>query len=111
MFAKENAKKKKVKCNFLITDVVDHLMNVVKKTFDFAYDWEVLHHIFPRKGRNLFKTFMKFLIREVNIYRFVFNEKDTQFGGLGKFRNTNLGTVLYFSLKKSYMIFLVHILT
>lgn len=96
-FAKENAKKKKVKCNFLVTDVVDDLMNVVKKTFDFAYDWEVLHHIFPEKRKKFIKNVYEVLNPGGKYLSVCFNEKDAQFGGLGKFRNTNLGTLLYFS--------------
>lgn len=43
--AKQNAEKKRVKCNFLVRDVLGDLE--VKETFYFAYDWELLHHIFP----------------------------------------------------------------
>ena len=46
--AKENAKKKGVVCDFLVADVLGD-MNEVKGSFDFAYDWELLHHIFPEK--------------------------------------------------------------
>ena len=46
--AKENAKKKGIKCNFLVANVLGKL-NEVKKKFDFAYDWELLHHIFPEQ--------------------------------------------------------------
>jgi SAM-dependent methyltransferase len=96
-FAKENAKKKKVKCNFLVTDVVDDLVNVVKKTFDFAYDWEVLHHIFPEKRKKFIQNVYGVLNPGGKYLSVCFNEKDAQFGGSGKFRNTHLGTVLYFS--------------
>jgi len=96
-FAKENAKKKKVKCNFLVTDVVDDLMNVVKKTFDFAYDWEVLHHIFPEKRKKFIQNVYGVLNPGGKYLSVCFSEKDTGFGCSGKFRSTNLGTVLYFS--------------
>jgi SAM-dependent methyltransferase len=99
-FAKENAKKKKVKCNFLVADVVDDLMNVVKKTFDFAYDWEVLHHIFPEKRKKFVQNVYGVLNPGGKYFSVCFNEKDMQFGGSGKFRNTPLGTVLYFSSKE-----------
>jgi 2-polyprenyl-3-methyl-5-hydroxy-6-metoxy-1,4-benzoquinol methylase len=52
--AKENAKKKGVKGNFLVANVLGDL-DEVGETFDFAYDWELLHHISPTKGRNMFK--------------------------------------------------------
>jgi SAM-dependent methyltransferase len=98
--AKENAKKKKVKCNFLVADVVDDLRNVVKKTFDFAYDWEVLHHIFPEKRKKFIKNVYEILNPGGKYFSVCFNEKDKGFGGSGKFRNTHLGTVLYFSSKE-----------
>jgi 2-polyprenyl-3-methyl-5-hydroxy-6-metoxy-1,4-benzoquinol methylase len=48
--AKENAEKKGVKCNFLVADVLGDL-DEIEETFDFAYDWELLHHIFPEKRK------------------------------------------------------------
>ncbi len=57
--AKKNAKKKKVKCNFLVADVLGDL-DEVKQTFDFAYDWELLHHTYPEKRKkyveNVYRT-------------------------------------------------------
>jgi 2-polyprenyl-3-methyl-5-hydroxy-6-metoxy-1,4-benzoquinol methylase len=44
--AQENAKKKGIRCDFIVADVLGDLKEV-KETFDFAYDWELLHHIFP----------------------------------------------------------------
>ena len=43
--AKENAKKKGIKCNFIVANVLGNLKEI-KSIFDFAYDWELLHHIF-----------------------------------------------------------------
>ncbi|MGD0954004.1 MAG: class I SAM-dependent methyltransferase [Methanotrichaceae archaeon] len=48
--ARENAMKKGVKSNFIVADVLGDL-NEVKETFDFAYDWELLHHIFPEERK------------------------------------------------------------
>ena len=45
--AKKNAKKKGIKSNFLVANVIGNLNEVTDK-FDFALDWEMLHHIFPR---------------------------------------------------------------
>lgn len=95
--AKENAKKKKVKCNFFVADAVDDLRNVVGETFDFAYDWEVLHHIFPEKRKKFVQNVFGVLNPGGKYFSVCFSEKDTGFGGSGKFRSTNLGTVLYFS--------------
>lgn len=58
--AKENAKKKGIKCNFLVADVLGNL-NEVKEKFDFAYDWELLHHIFPEQRRIYIENVYKIL--------------------------------------------------
>jgi len=95
--AKENAKKKRVKCNFLVTDVLGDLEEVVKETFDFAYDWELLHHIFPEKRKRYVENVYKILNPGGKYLSVCFSEKDPQFGGSGKYRETRLGTILYFS--------------
>jgi 2-polyprenyl-3-methyl-5-hydroxy-6-metoxy-1,4-benzoquinol methylase len=96
-YAKENAEKKQVRCSFIVADVLDDLTKVVKKTFDFAYDWEVLHHIYPENRRNYVENVYKLLNPGGKYFSVCFNEKDLQFGGSGKYRKTQLGTVLYFS--------------
>jgi SAM-dependent methyltransferase len=94
--AKENAKKRGVKCNFLIADVLSDL-DEVKETFDFAYDWALLHHIFPEKRKRHVKNVYRILNPRGKYLSVCFNEKDPQFGGSGKYRETPLGTILYFS--------------
>jgi 2-polyprenyl-3-methyl-5-hydroxy-6-metoxy-1,4-benzoquinol methylase len=49
-FAKDNAKRKGVKCNFIVANILTGLAGI-GRTFDFAYDWEVLHSIFPEKRK------------------------------------------------------------
>ena len=90
--AKENAKKKGVKCKFLVADALGD-WDEVKETFDFAYDWELLHHIFPEerkkyvrnvhrilnpKGKYLSEDFEKLINRNVYIllilYYFVYED-------------------------------------
>lgn len=96
-YAKENAKEKKVECDFLQADVLGDLGKEVNKTFDFAYDWELLHHIYP-EDRNKYVENVQRIINQRGRYLSVcFNEKDTQFGSSGKYRKTQLGTILYFS--------------
>jgi len=96
-FAEKNAKDKNVSCNFLRADVLCDLEKEVNKTFDFAYDWELLHHIYP-ENRNKYVENVQCLINQGGRYLSVcFNEKDAQFGGSGKYRKTKLGTILYFS--------------
>jgi len=94
--AKENAKKKGIKCNFLVANVLGN-MNEVEGKFEFAYDWELLHHIFPEQRRTYVKNMYKILNRRGKYLSVCFSEKDPGFGGSGKYRKTRLGTILYFS--------------
>jgi len=43
-----SAEKKGVRCRFTVADLLGDL-HEVKETFDFGYDWEFLHHIFPEE--------------------------------------------------------------
>ena len=94
--AKENAKKKGVNSYFLVSNVLCDL-NEVKETFDFAYDWELLHHIFPEKRKKYVENVYRILNSGGKYLSVCFSEKDPQFGGSGKYRETRLGTILYFS--------------
>ena len=94
--AKGNAKKKVVKCVFLVADVLGDL-DEIKETFDFAYDWELLHHIFPEKRKKYVENVHRILNPRGKYLSVCFSEKDPQFSGLGKYRETSLGTVVYFS--------------
>ncbi|NVM04846.1 MAG: class I SAM-dependent methyltransferase [Candidatus Helarchaeota archaeon] len=94
--AKKNANSKKIKCNFLVADVLSNL-NQIQETFDFAYDWELLHHIFPDKRKGYIENVNKLLKPKGKYLSVCFSEKDPQFGGSGKYRETIIGTVLYFS--------------
>lgn len=94
--AKENAKKKGLGCDFLVADVL-HCIDEVKSTFDFAYDWELLHHIFPEQRRIYIKNVYALLNPRAKYLSVCLSEKDSGFGGLGKYRKTRLGTILYFS--------------
>ena len=94
--AKKNAKEKGIKCNFLAADVLGDLEEV-KETFDFAYDWELLHHIFPEKRIKYVENVHRMLNPRGKYFSVCFSEKNTQFGGSGKYRETPLGTILYFS--------------
>ena len=88
--AKENAKRKGAKCNFFVADVIGKL-DKVNQTWDFAYDWSLLHHIFPEHRQKYVEN-----IRRIHL-SLCFSEKDTGFGGSGKYRQTPLGSTLYFS--------------
>lgn len=94
--ARENALKKGVKCRFLVTDLLGDL-HEIDETFDFAYDWELLHHIFPSDRETYAKNVHKLLNPGGKYLSVCFNEGDRSFGGTGRYRKTGIGTVLYFS--------------
>jgi SAM-dependent methyltransferase len=94
--AKENVMKRGVTCTFLVVDVLGDLEGVTE-TFDFAYDWELLHHIFPEQRRKYVENVRRMLNPKGNYLSVCFSEKDPEFGGSGKYRTTPLGTILYFS--------------
>ena len=71
MIAQINAKKKGVKCDFFVANVLGNL-DEVKCSFDFAYDWELLHHIFPeQRQRFMLRMFIKYSILEESFFPFV----------------------------------------
>lgn len=95
-FADELAARKKVLCTFTACDLLGDLTEF-EGDFDLALDWEVLHHIFPEDRSHYVKN-VHSLLRPGGVYFSVcFSESDASFGGEGKFRETPLGTTLYFS--------------
>lgn len=94
--AKKNAREKYVKCQFIVADVL-HAGEQIQDTFDFAFDWEVLHHVFPQKRKRYIESVFRLLNPGGTYLSVCFSDKDPQFGGKGKYRHTPLGTYLYFS--------------
>ena len=94
--AKRNAKEKNVECIFFNADVLGEISHI-GHNYEFACDWELLHHIFPEKREQYAKNVHK-LLNPGGMYLSVsFSEKDPSFEGKGKYRKTPIGTVLYFS--------------
>ncbi len=94
--AMRSASRKGAACRFVVADVLGDLADL-DGPFDFAYDWELLHHIFP-PDRERYVANVSRLLKPGGRYLSVcFGEADPQFGGTGKYRTTPLGTVLYFS--------------
>lgn len=94
--AQENAEKKKIKARFQVADLSGDL-SCFNIGFDFAFEWNVLHHIFPEQ-REVYAKKIAGLLKKGGIYLSVcFHEQDPQFGGKGKYRTTSLDTRLYFS--------------
>lgn len=95
-YAMERSKDKDLSCSFSVGDVTKDI-SFLDDTFDFAYDWELLHHIFP-EHREKYMENVKQLLRPEGYYLSVcFSEDNKQFGGKGKYRKTPLDTELYFS--------------
>jgi len=94
--AGEQAKKQRGRCRFIVADLLGDLHEVTD-TFDFAYDWEFLHHIFPEDREVYIRNVYRVLRPGAPYFSVCFSEKDPQFGGDGKFRKTRIGTTLYFS--------------
>ena len=94
--ARNSALKKGAVCKFISADVLGE-MTEVQETFDFAYDWELLHHIFPPDREKYINNVYSLLNPGGKYLSVCFSEKSPQFGGAGKYRETPLNTVLYFS--------------
>jgi SAM-dependent methyltransferase len=94
--ASENARARGSACRFIVADLLGDL-HEIQETFDFAYDWELLHHIFP-EDREMYIRNVHRILNPGGLYLSVsFSEEDPQFGGIGKYRSTPIGTTLYFS--------------
>jgi SAM-dependent methyltransferase len=86
-------------CRFFVADATGDLSEW-DSTFGFAYDWELLHHVFP-EDREKYVDNVHRLLHADGLYLSVcFSEDSPQFGGSGKYRKTPLGTVLYFSSER-----------
>ena len=94
--AQEHAKKRGARCRFVVADLLGDLHEVTS-TFDFAYDWELLHHIFPEDREAYIRNVHKITNPGALYFSVCFDESDPQFGGSGKYRTTRIGTTLYFS--------------
>jgi len=94
--AGQNAEKRGARCRFIVADLLGDLHEVTG-TFDFAFDWEFLHHIFPEDRDTYIRNVRKVLAPGATYFSVCFSERDPQFGGTGKYRETRIGTRLYFS--------------
>jgi cyclopropane fatty-acyl-phospholipid synthase-like methyltransferase len=110
--ATEKALQQNIRCRFIVADLVGDL-HEVRDRFDFAFDWEFLHHIFPDDRTTYMNNVSKFLNRGALYLSVSFSETDPQFGGTGKFRTTPIGTTLYFSSESELQdlispVFIIH---
>ncbi len=94
--AKKSASEKNVNCRFFAADVLGDL-TIIEDTFDIAYDWELLHHVFTPDRKKYAANVHRLLKPGGHYLSVCFSEKSDQFGGKGKYRKTPLDTELYFS--------------
>lgn len=87
------------KCGFRHLNILDDIQEL-KESFGFAFEWEVLHHIFPQRRKQYVQNVHKMLTKGGKYLSVCFTEEDPCFGGIGKVRKTPLGTTLYFSSKE-----------
>jgi len=76
--------------------VLDELPEI-DQTWDFAYDWGLLHHIFPERRQKYIENVHRILNPNGKYLSLCFSEMDSAFQGSGKYRKTALGSVLCFS--------------
>jgi len=85
-----------LKGDFFNQDLCGEL-KLPKLEVDFAFDYEVLHHIYPEQ-RDFYLRNVKSLLKKDAYYLSIcFSEEDVNFGTKGKYRTTPIGTRLYFS--------------
>jgi SAM-dependent methyltransferase len=94
--ARQKAKQKKVKCRFVVADLTRNWPDL-GKSFDFIYDWGLLHHIFPEMRGRYVRNVHRALKPGGRYLSVCFNEKDTAFEGAGKYRGTKLSSKVYLS--------------
>ena len=97
--ARDSASTAGVDCKLIVADVTGDLSKWAS-TFDVVYDWELLHHIFPEDREKYTENVHRLLNAGGRYVSVCFSEDSPQFGGSGKYRETPLGTVLYFSSEK-----------
>jgi len=96
--ARETARRQAVECRFVVADLLGEPdVEVIGRDYEFAYDWELLHHIYPRQRPQYVANVSRLLKPGALYFSACFSEEDAQFGGQGKCRATRLGTHLYFS--------------
>jgi SAM-dependent methyltransferase len=94
--AKQTAGQKGVEVELIAWDLTQKELPKIGP-FDFALEWDVLHHIFPDQRRQYVKNVAALLRPGAKVLSACFSELDRSFKGQGKYRETPIGTVLYFS--------------
>ena len=80
VIARKSAEKKGIQCRFMVADVLSD-MSDIQETFDFAYDWQLLHHIFPEDREKYIMNVHRLLNPGGQYLSVCFSEESPQFGG------------------------------
>lgn len=94
--ARVRAEQATVAASFAVADMLAPLP-ALGAPFDFAWDWEVLHHVFPPQREGYVDNLCALLAPAGRYYSVAFSDRDPWLGEQGSYRTTPLGTVLYFS--------------
>lgn len=95
--AGKRARARGLSCRFLAADLASEDPDL-EGQFDLAYDWKVLHHVFPEQRPRWAESVHHLLRPEGTYVSVCFSESEpTGFPGDGKYRDTPLGTKLYLS--------------
>jgi SAM-dependent methyltransferase len=94
--ARGKAAEKGMRCTFIVADLLGDL-HALERTFDFAYDYELLHHLMPEERAIYIRNVQRLTSPHATYLSVCFSVDDSQFGGQGKTRKTPVGTILYFS--------------
>lgn len=94
--ARKLATDRGITCRFEACDMTG-IVEGYDDSFDFAFDWEVLHHVFPEDREAYFANVHRMLCPGGKYLSVCFSEDDPAFGGRGKYRKTPIDTTLYFS--------------
>lgn len=94
--AQKLAEKEKLTIEFIIADFTKAVEQNLSG-FDFAFDYGLLHHIFPEDRKLYINNVINLLNPKANYLSIAFCEEDNYFEGKGKYRETPTGSVLYFS--------------
>ena len=88
-----------VSCRFVVADLVA-APPPFDAAFDFAFEWEVLHHVLPADRPRYVAGVHQMLSGGATYLSVCFAENDPGLPGGGKLRTTPLGTLLYLSSER-----------
>lgn len=91
------AQQEGIPCRFICADLCGDLPASLHGQFGFAFEWEVLHHIYPEQREAWIRNVHRLLAPGGIYFAVCFHEQDDVFGLEGKYRKTRIGTILYFS--------------